>query len=121
MSHDGSFDRLVSSRVFSVGWRMLIHCPKTLGARWFEKSADVCPTVRNGSTSHNGVGPGGVGNAQSVTATSIVLRLSLLRHRHAVPLKSPATINFLRNRKGTKSETELLGDAFLFGVDVADM
>ena len=40
---------------------------------------------------HNGVGPGGVGKAQSVKASSIVLRLLLLRHRYAVPLKSPAT------------------------------
>ena len=29
---------------------------------------------------HNGVGPGGVSKAQSVNASSIVLRLSLLRH-----------------------------------------
>ena len=40
---------------------------------------------------HNGVRPGGVGNAQSAEASSIVLMLSLLLHRHAVPLKSPAT------------------------------
>ena len=30
-------------------------------------------------------------------------------------------VNFLRNHDGTKSENELLGDAFLLGVDVADM
>ena len=40
---------------------------------------------------HTGVGPGGVSKAPSVMASSIVLRLSLLRHRRAVPLKSPAT------------------------------
>ena len=40
---------------------------------------------------HNGVGPGGVGNAQSAKASSMVLMLSLLLHRHAVLLKSPAT------------------------------
>ena len=40
---------------------------------------------------HSGVGPGGVGNAQSAKASSIVLMLSLLLHRHAVPLKSLAT------------------------------
>ena len=71
---------------------------------------------------HNGVGPGGVGKAQSAKASSIVLRLSRLRHRQAVPLKSPATwSNFFRNHNGTKSLDELLGDAFLLGVDVADM
>ena len=30
-------------------------------------------------------------------------------------------VNFLRNHNGTKSLDELLGDAFLLGVDVADM
>ena len=30
-------------------------------------------------------------------------------------------VNFLRNQTGTKSLDELLGDAFLLGVDVADM
>ena len=40
---------------------------------------------------HKGVGSGGVGKAQSVKASSIVLGLFLLRHRHAVPLKSLAT------------------------------
>ena len=39
----------------------------------------------------NGVGPGGVGKAQSEKGSSMVLRLSRLRYRHAVPLKSPAT------------------------------
>ena len=66
--------------------------------------------------------PGGVGKTQSVKASSIVLRLFLLRHRRAVPLKSPANrVNFLRNHDGTKSQNEFLGDAFLLGVDVADM
>ena len=41
--------------------------------------------------SHSGVGPGGVGNAQSAKASLRVLMLFLLVHRHAVPLKSPAT------------------------------
>ena len=40
---------------------------------------------------HKGVGPGGVGNAQSAKASSIVLMLFLLLHRHAVVMESPAT------------------------------
>ena len=40
---------------------------------------------------HNGVGPGGVAKAQSENTSSIVLILSRLRQRQAVPLKSPAT------------------------------
>ena len=30
---------------------MLMHFPKSMRIRWFEKSADVCPHVRNGSRS----------------------------------------------------------------------
>ena len=36
-------------------------------------------------------GPGGVAKAQSAKASSIVLMLFPLLHRHAAPLKSPAT------------------------------
>ena len=40
---------------------------------------------------HNGVGPDGVGKAQSAKASSMVLMLFLLLHRQAPLLKSPAT------------------------------
>ena len=70
---------------------MLMHFPKSMRTRWFEKTADVCPIVRNGSRSPQWRRASGVSKAQSVKASSIVLRLFLLRHRHAVPLKSPAT------------------------------
>ena len=33
------------------GITMLMHLPKAVRTRWFEKSADVCPIVRNGSRS----------------------------------------------------------------------
>ena len=39
---------------------------------------------------HSGVGPGGIGKAQSAKAPK-VLMLFLLSHRHAAPLKSTAT------------------------------
>ena len=72
--------------------------------------------------SHNGVGPGGVGKAQSVKASSIVLRLSLAATSPRRTIEITCNqVNFLRNHNGTKSENELLGDAFLLGVDVADM
>ena len=32
-------------------YTMLMHFPKTVRTRWFEKSADVCQIVRNGSRS----------------------------------------------------------------------
>ena len=40
---------------------------------------------------HKGGGPGGADKAQSAKASSMVLMLFLLMHRHAGPLKSPAT------------------------------
>ena len=71
---------------------------------------------------HSGVVSGGVGKILSINASSIVLRLSLPRYRHAVPIEITCNqVNFLRNHNGTKSEDELLGNAFLFGVNVADM
>ena len=71
---------------------------------------------------HNGGRPGGVGKAQSVEASIIVLMLFLLRQRNAVPLKSPATTSICReNHDSSDGENELLGDAFLLAVNVADM
>ena len=41
---------------------MFVHFPKTLRARWFEKSADVLPICLEWEPGpHSGVGPGGVG------------------------------------------------------------
>ena len=41
---------------------------------------------------HNGVGPGGIGKAQSAKASSTILMLSAqVSRRQAAPLKSPAT------------------------------
>ena len=92
---------------------MLTHFPKTVRTRWFEKirrRLPHCPERIQVPT--KGVGPGGVGKAQSANASSTVLRLSLVTCNQ---------VNFLRNHNGTKSENKLLGDAFLLGVDVADM
>ena len=57
---------------------------------------------------HNGVGHGGVGNAQSAKASSTVLMLPLLLHRHAVSLKITCNqVNLLTNHGGTDCEDEL--------------
>ena len=71
---------------------------------------------------HSGVGPRGVGKILSINASSIVLRLSLPRYRHAVTIEITCNhVNLLRNHDSTDGEDELLGDAFLLGVDVADL
>ena len=71
---------------------------------------------------HNGVGLGGVGKAQSVEAsvnsTEIVSAATTPCSSIEITCNQ---VNFLRNHKGMKSENEILGDAFLLGVDVADM
>ena len=101
---------------------MLIHFPKALRTRWCEKSADVCPHVRNGSRSpqwwaarcrrQSTVREGFVNSTEIVSAaTSPHRTIEITCNR----------VNFLRNHNGTKSQNELLGDAFLLGVDVADM
>ena len=71
---------------------------------------------------HSGVERVCTGKILSRNPSSIVLRLSLPRYRKAVPLEITCNqVTFLRNHNGTRSENELLGDAFLLGVDVADM
>ena len=69
---------------------------------------------------HNGVGPGGVGNAQSAKASSIVLMLSLLLHRHAGSIEITCNhVSLLTNHDSTDGEDELLGNTSLLGVYVA--
>ena len=80
--------------------RVLCGMEKAPWSRTFQYRSDS-GGLRNSQTSaqlfgidpghHNGVGTGGVGKAQSAKASSMVLMLFLLRHRHAVPLNSPAT------------------------------
>ena len=67
---------------------MLTNFPETLRAGAFEKPQTSARLFGMDPGPHNGVGPGGVGRALSVKASSIVLMLSLLLHRHAVPLNS---------------------------------
>ena len=101
---------------------MHMHFPKAVRTRWFEKSADVCPMVRNGSRTPQRCGARwrrqGTIRKCFVNSTEVVFA--------ATPPGSTIEItcnqvSFLRNHNGTKSENELLGDAFLLGVDVADM
>ena len=101
---------------------MFVHFPKTLRARWFENSADVCPIVWNGSESPQLFGaPWRRQDAVHkcfVNSTEVVSAASTPRCTIEVTCNQ---VNFLRNHNGTKSKNELLGDAFPLGVDVADM
>ena len=67
-------------------------------------------------------GPGGVGKETIrkgfINSTEIVMAAT--SPSCSIEITSNQ-VNFLRNHNGTKSEDELLGDAFLLGVDVADM
>ena len=101
---------------------ILIHFPKTLRVRWFEKSADVCPIVRNGSRSPQWCGARwrrqDTVHKCFVSSTEVVSATTLTRSTIKITCNQ---VNFLRNHDGTKSEDELLGNAFLFIVNVADM
>ena len=101
---------------------MLVHFPKSIRARWFEKSADICPVVRNGSRSPQWWGARwrrqSTITAGFVKSTEIVSAATTPRRSMEITSNQ---VNFLRNHHGTKSENELLGDAFLLDVDVADM
>ena len=101
---------------------MLIHLPRTLRARWLEKSAHVCPFVQNGSRSPQWCGTRW--RRQDTISKSFVNSTEVVSAATSPCSTKKITcnqINFLRNHDGTKSENELLGDAFLLGVDVADM
>ena len=94
MSHDGNFDRLDAGREFCVGWKMRRACALSNNdlnpvAQGYPQTSAQLLGIDPGH--HSGVGPGGVGIAQSAKASSIVQMLCLLLHRHTVPLKSPAT------------------------------
>ena len=71
---------------------------------------------------HSGVGPGGVSKAQSVKASSKVLNVvsAAASPRSTIEITSNH-VNLLRNHDITDGEDELLGDAFLLGVNVVDM
>ena len=71
---------------------------------------------------HNGVEPGGV--------DKILVRKCFVNSTEVVSATTPPRttikitcnqVNFLRNHDGSKTEGEILGNAFLFGVNVHDM
>ena len=92
---------------------MLIHFPETLRARWFEKSTDVCPVVQDGSGSPQGCGARwrrqGTISIGFINSTEIVSRATSPSCSIEITCYQ---VNFLRNHNGTKSEDELLGNAF---------
>ena len=93
MSRGGSFDRSGAGLEFYVGWRKRreVGLSSTGRTRTAPGTRTHRPSILESNLVPNGVGPGGVGKAQSAKASSMVLMLFPLLHRHAVPLKSPAT------------------------------
>ena len=101
---------------------MFVHSPKVLRIRWFEKSTDVCPVVRDGSGSPQRCGArwrrqGTIRNG-FINSTEIVSAATTPRCSIEITCNQ---VNFLRNHNGTKSENELFCNTFLRGVNVADM
>ena len=101
---------------------MFVHSPKALRTGWFEKSTDVCPVVRNGSGYPQRCGARwrrqGTIRKGFINSTEIVSAATTPRCSIEITCNH---VNLLRNHNSTDGEDELLGDAFLLGVDVADM
>ena len=90
---DGNFGRWDVDQGIPAGWKM--HHAYSLSSIAESQAVSEIHTSahlsRMDPSPHRGVGPDGVRKILSIKASSIVLRLSLPRCRHAVPLKSPAT------------------------------
>ena len=101
---------------------MLIDLPEALRARVVENSTYVSPIVRDGSRSPQWCGAQwcrqGTVSKGFVSSTEVVSAAASPRSTIEVTCNQ---VNVLRNHDGTNSENELLGDAFLLRVDVADM
>ena len=88
----------------------------------FEKSTDVCPVVRDGSGSPQR--GGGRWRRQGTISKGFINSTEIVMAATSPSCSIEVTcylVNFFRNHNGTKSLDELLGDAFLLRVDVADM
>ena len=102
---------------------MLTHFTETFRARWFEESVDVCPVVRNGFRSPQRCG-GAQWRRQGTISIGFINGTEIVSAATSPSCSIEITcyqVNFLRNHNGTKSEEELLGNAFLFGINVANM
>ena len=101
---------------------MHAHLPISIGAWWFRKSTDVSPVVRNGSRPQQRCGARrrrqGTVHKCFVSSTEVVSATTSPRSTIEITCNQ---VNVLRNHDGTKSKNELLGNAFLFGIDIADM
>ena len=62
--------------------RVKSYFPIPICFKRFKELANISPVVWDRSRHHNGVGPSGVGKAQPAKASSMVLVLFLLLHRH---------------------------------------
>ena len=85
-----------STQAPSLAWdgertTRVAYLPIPIWIRWFKVPTDVSPFVWNRSGSPQWWGPSGGWEILFMNASSLVLWLSLLRDRHAVPLKSHAT------------------------------
>ena len=94
MLRGGSFDRSDAGLEFYVGWRkhhevVPSNADRIQAVEGTHKLQPNCPESIRVPTLVGG--PKGIGRAQSAKASSMVLILFLLSHRHAAPLKAPAT------------------------------
>ena len=101
---------------------MQVDFPEALSARWFEKSTDVCPIVRNGSKSPQWCGAQwrrqGTIREYFIDGTDIVTAATTPSCFIEITCNQ---VNVLRNHNGTKSLNDVLGNTFFLGINIADM
>ena len=88
----------------------------------FGKSTDVCPVVRDGSGSPQWCGAWW--RRQGTISKSFINSTEIVSAATSPSCSIEITcyqVKFLRNHNGTKSLDELLGNAFLSSMNVADM
>ena len=100
---------------------MHAHFPTTISNRWLKESTDVCPPVGIDLGLHSGLGPGSVGKAVNKSFVNTTDVISAAASPRCTIDFTCNHVNLLRNHDCTDGEDDLLGDASLLGVDVADM
>ena len=117
MSHDGSFDRLDAEK--SPCMRTFQYRSESGGLRNPQTSAQLCGID---PSPHNGVGPGGVGNAQSAKASSIVLNVVSVAASPCCSIEITCNqVNLLTNHDGSDCEDEFFCNTPFWSVHVAYM
>ena len=121
---DGNFDRLDQAESFAWDGKKNHVCALSnndlnLVAKGIHIRLSICLGIDLGP--HSGLGPGGVGKAVNKSFVNSTDVISAAASPRCTIDFTCNHVNLLRNHYCTDGEVDLLGDASLLGVDVADM